>query len=109
MGAVEEAIEKLKSDLSDGCKEEIVLSRRHAAAVMVQLIDDDEEFGLLEDSAQEELIVSALAADAAKDRRQELSSSYDLAFVEGVLQADAAPAEASFDNVIDMLNWLEEE
>jgi hypothetical protein len=31
---------------------------------------------------------------------------YDPDFVASILQADAAPAEASFNNVVDMLDWL---
>jgi hypothetical protein len=34
-------------------------------------------------------------------------AQYDPGFVERVLKADAAPNEATFDNVIDMMNWLE--
>lgn len=36
----------------------------------------------------------------------EASGSYDPDFVAEVLQADDAAPEASFDNVVDMLNWL---
>jgi len=32
---------------------------------------------------------------------------YDPAFVAEILAADAAPNEATFDNVVDMLEWLE--
>jgi len=32
---------------------------------------------------------------------------YDPVFVESVLQADAGPVEATFNNVTDMLSWLE--
>jgi hypothetical protein len=35
------------------------------------------------------------------------SSDYDPAFVERVLNADTAPVEARFDNVVDLLDWLE--
>lgn len=35
------------------------------------------------------------------------ASEYDPAFVERVLRADAAPSEASFDNVVDLMDWLE--
>jgi hypothetical protein len=35
------------------------------------------------------------------------SSDYDAAFVERVLKADTAPVEATFDNVVDLLDWLE--
>jgi hypothetical protein len=35
------------------------------------------------------------------------ASDYDPDLVERVLRADAAPAEAAFDNVVDMLDWLE--
>ena len=35
------------------------------------------------------------------------ASDYDPDFVERVLKADAAPVEATFDNVVDMLDWLE--
>jgi hypothetical protein len=38
----------------------------------------------------------------------ELPSQYNPALVESVLKADAAPTEATFDNVDDMLKWLEE-
>jgi hypothetical protein len=31
---------------------------------------------------------------------------YDPDFVASILQADAKPTEAQFDNVVDMLNWL---
>jgi predicted kinase len=31
---------------------------------------------------------------------------YDAAFVASIQQADAAPPEASFNNVVDMLDWL---
>jgi hypothetical protein len=31
---------------------------------------------------------------------------YDPDFVASILQADAKPPEARFDNVVDMLNWL---
>jgi hypothetical protein len=37
----------------------------------------------------------------------ESNNEYDPAFVARVLKADAAPTEATFDNVIDMLDWLE--
>jgi hypothetical protein len=36
-----------------------------------------------------------------------VETNYDPAFVDLVLQADAAPIEATFDNVIDLLEWLE--
>jgi hypothetical protein len=35
------------------------------------------------------------------------AGDYDSDFVARVLQADAAPIEATFDNVVDMLDWLE--
>jgi hypothetical protein len=35
------------------------------------------------------------------------ASDYDPAFVERVLKADTAPVEATFDNVVDLLDWLE--
>ena len=35
------------------------------------------------------------------------ASEYDPAFVNRVLRADAAPVEATFDNVVDLLDWLE--
>lgn len=34
------------------------------------------------------------------------ASDYDPDFVASILQADAAPPEASFNNVVDMLDWL---
>jgi len=34
------------------------------------------------------------------------AGGYDPDFVASILQADAAPPEASFDNVVDMLDWL---
>jgi hypothetical protein len=34
------------------------------------------------------------------------ASDYDPDFVTSILQADAAAPEASFDNVVDMLDWL---
>ena len=34
---------------------------------------------------------------------------YDPEFVADILAADAAPPEASFDNVVDMLDWLNRE
>jgi hypothetical protein len=34
------------------------------------------------------------------------ASEYDPDFVASILQADTAPAEASFNNVVDMLDWL---
>jgi hypothetical protein len=35
------------------------------------------------------------------------ASGYDPDFVANVLRADSGPVEASFDNVVDMLDWLE--
>jgi hypothetical protein len=37
------------------------------------------------------------------------TGDYDTAFVESVLQADAAAPEANFNNVVDMLDWLNRE
>jgi hypothetical protein len=34
------------------------------------------------------------------------ASDYDSEFVSSILQADAAAPEASFNNVVDMLDWL---
>lgn len=34
------------------------------------------------------------------------AADYDPGFVASILQADAAPPEASFNNVVDMLDWL---
>jgi hypothetical protein len=34
------------------------------------------------------------------------ASEYDSDFVSSILCADAAPPEASFNNVVDMLDWL---
>jgi len=34
------------------------------------------------------------------------ANEYDPDFVASILQADAASPEASFDNVVDMLDWL---
>jgi hypothetical protein len=34
------------------------------------------------------------------------ASDYDPDFVASILQADSAPPEASFNNVVDMLDWL---
>src|SRR5260370_19911282 len=34
------------------------------------------------------------------------TSDYNPDFVASILQADAAPPEASFNNVVDMLDWL---
>jgi hypothetical protein len=34
-------------------------------------------------------------------------SEYDPGFVAHILRADAAPVETTFDNVVDMLDWLE--
>ena len=34
------------------------------------------------------------------------AGEYDPDFVASILQADAAPPEASFSNVVDMLDWL---
>jgi hypothetical protein len=34
------------------------------------------------------------------------AGEYDPDFVASILQADAAPPEASFNNVVDMLDWL---
>jgi hypothetical protein len=34
---------------------------------------------------------------------------YDPAFVEAILLADGAPNEAAFDNIDDLLAWLEAE
>jgi hypothetical protein len=36
-------------------------------------------------------------------------TQYDPVFVDSILKADAAPVVAKFDNVIDMLNWLDED
>ena len=36
-------------------------------------------------------------------------NDYDPEFVTSILQADAAAPEASFDNVVDMLDWLNRE
>jgi hypothetical protein len=36
-------------------------------------------------------------------------SGYDADFVADILKADAAEPEASFDNVVDMLDWLNRE
>jgi hypothetical protein len=35
-----------------------------------------------------------------------LAQHYDPALVASILQADTAPPEASFNNVVDMLDWL---
>ncbi len=37
------------------------------------------------------------------------ASGYDPDFVTGILQADAAAPEANFNNVVDMLDWLNRE
>ncbi len=37
------------------------------------------------------------------------ASDYDPEFVASILQADAAAPEASFNNVVDMLDWLNRE
>ncbi|WP_298255834.1 hypothetical protein [Bradyrhizobium sp.] len=36
-------------------------------------------------------------------------AEYDPAFVQSILQADAEPPEASHNNVVDMLDWLNRE
>jgi hypothetical protein len=51
------------------------------------------------------LSVTAYAYSGATSVAAE--EEYDPAFVAKVLAADAAPVEARFDNVVDLMDWLE--
>jgi hypothetical protein len=54
--------------------------------------------GMSTTMSTEYAVVYTEAASSARD--------YDPAFVASVLRADAAPPEAAFNNVVDMLDWL---
>jgi hypothetical protein len=53
------------------------------------------------------IVNNVLGEKGSGKMRGECDNDYDPAFVESILQADAAPVEATFDNVTDMLDWLE--
>lgn len=46
---------------------------------------------------------------ASKERRAVMKHEYNPEIVRQVLAADALPPEATFDNIEDMLHWLEVE